>query len=401
MRDSLHSANQSAEPASERFADTIKPCQRFVIISALAWLGLIAESFPAYAGLYHRPVADEVLQPVPQWSRFFDTVIPKLRSYAPPDPLSGLPASALREQALKKISSLAQRPDALTADDFVDWSGWLIRLIAVNGRPTLEEARRILDRGRARYPRDYRLAAHLATVYQLSGEYDRALALTQEALESAPPAARDGERYHLRLIVQRRIQDQERRTGRLAKEEAVLDDLFGQRWWEHSPLPWPGAFGPREKPTPLPLASSPSQPPPADAGVVIQQLLIWFPFDGQLWWLLGEYLVAVGEWNHAATAFQTAGDLRLGGRVFRQRRTLVLEQAERARREAAAPILPELPSSDPAEELAQPVPLWSRFGWPAWTLLICGGAILLMLAAWQVQIWTRRLWRRCRLQSHS
>lgn len=339
-----------------------------------------------HAGLYHRPVADEILQPVPHWSQFFDTVIPKLRSFAPPDPLSGLPPSPSRQQALQKVASFAQRPEhTLDADDFVDWSGWLIRLLTLENRPTLEEARRVLERGRVRFSRDYRLAAHLATVYQLSGEYDRALAFAQETLDLAPPEIRHWERYHLRLILQRRTQDLERRTGKLSKDEAVLDDLFDYRWWEQA-LP--------DKFATWTSVPSPAQPP-SDTGAVIQQLLIWFPFDGQLWWLLGEYLASTGQWQYAVAAFQSASDLRLSGKMFRQRRATILEQAQRARQETPTPALPEVPFLDANDE-TPPVTLWSRFDWPAWTLLLVGSMLLLGLASWQIWIWTRRLLRHFR-----
>lgn len=369
------------------------PCPRgrmlvLAVLSAL--LGMLPA--PAFAGVYHRPVADEILQPVPQWSRFFDTVIPKLRSLAPPDPLSGLPASPLRQQALQKIEQFArQPPQRLTADDFADWSGLLIRLLSVDGRSTLEEARRVLDRGRAQFPRDFRLAAHLTTVYQLAGEYDRAAALAQETLELAPPEAQAAERLHLRLILSRRSQEHERRLGKLPKEEAVLDDLFGLRWWESGPLPWPS--------TPALSRTSPSNAsehssPPQEAGELLQQLLIWFPFDGPLWWLLGEYLVARQEWSYAAQAFQAASDLRIGGKVFRQRRAQVLEQAERLRPQKEATALPDVPDlADPAA-ISPRTAWWARFGWQAWALLILGSLILFFLAWWQLRIWMRRLLQR-------
>ncbi|GBD35587.1 hypothetical protein HRbin36_00700 [bacterium HR36] len=355
----------------------------------VCWPGL------ACAGLYHRPLADEQLQPVPQWARFFDSVIPKLRSFAPPDPLAGLPPSPLRQQALQRIDFFARASDhALTADDFVDWSGWLVRLLARDNRPTLEEARRVVERGRSRFPRDWRLLAHLATVYQLSGEYERALALAQEALELAPAAAQRFERFHVRLILQRRLQEHERQLGRLPKDEAVLDDLFGQRWWERGLLPWPSGH-------PLTVHSTaPTQPPasapPADAGEVLQQLLIWFPFDGQLWWLLGEYLVAQQEWVYAVQALQAASDLRVGGKVFRQRRAQVLDQAERLRAQNPTPAVPDIPNLDAASAPAQRTPLWARFDWQAWTLLLLGVGLLVLLAGWQLRIWTRQVLRRWR-----
>lgn len=348
-----------------------------------------------HAGIYHRAIADEILQPVPHWSRFFDTVIPKLRSYAPPDPFSGLPPSPVRQQALEKVALLAQQAESsLTADDFADWSGWLVRLMQVEGRPTMEEARRVLERGRLRFPRDWRLAAHLATVYQISGEYDRAVALAQEALDWAPPDGQRFERYHLRLILQRRAQEHDRRSGKLPKDEAVLDDLFGIRWWERSPLPWPETVSPDGQKSSAAKISKQDESLPAEVGEVLQQLLIWFPFDGQLWWLLGEYLVVQQEWNHAVQAFQSANDLRLGGKIFRYRRTQLLEHADRLRAQTDVPAIPELAVNEAPAPSAPDTPLWSRFSWSAWVLLIVGGAFLLFLASWQIWIWTRRVIRR-------
>jgi tetratricopeptide (TPR) repeat protein len=343
----------------------------------------------AQAGLYHRPVAEEILQPVPTWSRFFDTVIPQLRSFAPPDPLSGTPASRLRQAACQRIETLAQKPEAeLTADDYVDWSGLLVRLITKDGQSTLELAQRVLERGRARFPRDdYRLTANLATVYQLSGEYDRALALLQETIALAPEPAQRWERWHLRLAMQRRAQQHLRQLGKLPRDEAVLDDLFGVRWWETPPS---------DNPPPHPLATSPTSPEtlPTEAGEVLQQLLIWFPFDGQLWWLLAEWLAARQEWSAAAQAMQMASDLRLAGQQFRQRRAWILQTAQQHRSTAPALALPDLPL--PAEDAPtdRPIAWWSRFDWRAWTLLIVGGLLLLYLAGWQIRLWLSRLFRR-------
>lgn len=373
----------------------------------LSWCSVAAT--PVQAGLYHRPVADEILQPVASWSRFFDTVIPQLRSFAPPDPLSGASASRLRQSALQRLQEMAQRPEAtLSADDYADWSGWLVRLVNVDGQSTLEPARRVLERGRARFPRDYRLAANLATVYQLRGEYDRALALLEESLTLAPPSAQEWERWHLRLLLQRRAQDHDRRIGKLPRDEAVLDDLFAIRWWE-TPLP----HSPADR-----QATSPSDPRsghtsaapgppslPTQAGEVLQQLLIWFPYDGQLWWLLGEWLAARQEWSSAVQAFQSASALRVGGAFFRQRRAAVLQAAEQYRPAPPPILLPEIPApDDPQRELTSPAPggdgvqparpLWSRFDWRAWTLLTVGGLLLLFLGGWQIRLWASRLFRR-------
>jgi len=77
---------------------------------------------------------------------------------------------------------------------------------------------------------------------------------------------------------------------------------------------------------------------PADAVAVVQQLLLWFPSDTRLYWLLAELYAAEGDLDTAQKIFdECAWSRQFGNRkVFMDHRTAVTAAAEAKRRAADA-----------------------------------------------------------------
>ncbi len=138
------------------------------------------------------------------------------------------------------------------------------------------------------------LLANLATAHELAGDPQRqALGYRRRALRNWPKifAAwdtptlnfyRKAEEYHYRLLEARQKEPPSR--GRLR-----LDDLFPVDFEDPKRTYEVGGIDPDE-----------SAKIPADAHMIVMQLLLWTPFDDRLTWMLGELLNANGDVRAAA-----------------------------------------------------------------------------------------------------
>ncbi|HJZ57225.1 MAG TPA: hypothetical protein VKE74_19805, partial [Gemmataceae bacterium] len=107
---------------------------------------------------------------------------------------------------------------------------------------------------------------------------------------------------------------------------------------------------------------------PPDAVAVVQQLLLWFPTDTRLFWLLGELYAADGDVSSARTIFDKCVNARQYGnrKLLMDHRAAVLAALE-TRKPPAEPPPPAEDAQPPTEPTAQPVPIglgavWIYFG---------------------------------------
>jgi hypothetical protein len=150
--------------------------------------------------------------------------------------------------------------------------------------------------------------ANLASAHQLAGRLDRALSYLQEVKDVWPsewPGFTNDqlrwfqivERYHLKLL---RLRYAEMvRGGQGKKPGAGLDNLFGDgrapvRFVGESGEYEPGKIDPKER-----------AKLPKEALAIVQQLLLWFPEDTRLLWLLGELYNGEGD---VGSAFKLLDD---------------------------------------------------------------------------------------------
>ncbi len=161
-----------------------------------------------------------------------------------------------------------------------------------------EEARQILTEAKKIEPRNFMVLANLATVSELSGDWDRAISYLKEALEVWPEMEagcdpdqlrfyRRAEKYHLILLQQRFVESRNPPPA----EKITIDHLFPE--WERA----------REDVEYGPGATSPKEAAelPGDALPIVQQLVLWAPHDDRLYWLLAELLNSRGDVKSAAT----------------------------------------------------------------------------------------------------
>src|SRR5262249_15331003 len=122
------------------------------------------------------------------------------------------------------------------------------------------------------------------------------------------------------------------RSTNAAGAGEALDDLFGVRFVGPSGEFQAGRMPPDEK-----------KKLPADAIAIVQQLLLWFPADNRLYWLLGELLNAQDDIGSAATVFnECVWTRRYDPPLLRTHRQIV-QQANAAQ----APMLGALEPSAP------------------------------------------------------
>jgi tetratricopeptide (TPR) repeat protein len=203
-----------------------------------------------------------------------------------------------REAYLKAAQQLQGklRAGTITIDERVTLSEYLLRL------RRFEEAVEVLTPAAAQERRNFMVFANLASAHQLAGRLDRAINYLQQAKDVWPTEWKGftkeqlrffqlAEKYHLRLLRLRYAESI--RQGQQRKSAEGLDNLFGD---ERGPIRFVGESGSYE---PGKIDPREQARLPAEALAIVQQLLIWFPEDTRLLWLLGELYNAQGDLNSA------------------------------------------------------------------------------------------------------
>jgi predicted Zn-dependent protease len=229
-----------------------------------------------------------------------------------------------------------------------------------------------------RDPRNFWVLTHLGSVYQATGQYreassslDAARDLLPEPWPGGAPTAgewfKKAEAYQLKLV-RLRLATESSRPGGRRQPGADVDDLFAVRF-----------SGPDGQYTPGTVGDADRQKLPADAVALVQQLLLWFPEDTRLMWLLGELYNAGGDLESAAKVLDDCvWQRRYESPVLREHRRLVQEAYDAQKATASS-----------GEQPPRPVLLPNT--WQAYAVGIGFGVILLVLAYFQIgQIRRRR-----------
>jgi tetratricopeptide (TPR) repeat protein len=231
-----------------------------------------------------------------------------------------------------------------------------------------------------RDPRNFWVLTHLGSVYQALGQ-DREASSPLEAARDAfpepwpvgPPAAGDwfkkAEGYQLKLL-RLRLPESSLRTSGRPRPAADVDALFPVKF-----------TGPDGQYTAGRIDEAERKKLPADAVAVIQQLLLWFPEDTRLLWLLGELYNAEGNLEFAAKVLDDCvWQRRYESPALREHRRM-LQEAYEAQAKAPAP-------ASPAEEPPKPVLLPGT--WQMYAVAVGFGVVLLILAYFQIAEFRRR-----------
>jgi tetratricopeptide (TPR) repeat protein len=357
-----------------------------VALTALLLAGLLVAA--ARAGLYNSAEPPFPLNPGVE--KFLDK-LKDLRSYAPPDGRTMFVESDLRKDYLKKVEALREKQKAtgrLSAEEAANLGAYLMRLRMTRvGGIDLQEAQDVLQAAAENYPRDFHVQANLATLHQLMGNLDLAERALERARELAPDQdSRRLEGYQLLLVRQR--------AGERPGREPSLDRLF--------PIRFVGESGQWEIGKIAAAEAAKISGGLPEAKRVVEQLLVWFPTDGRLHWLLGEIANAEGDVRGAFAAMHWAvNDARLSSADLRDHRSrLKLVVDERiAEQEAKAQADRERLANEMSGAASPPAgSALSDMTWRGWLIVGIGAAVTLLLLFLQIRETFRR---RKRLQETS
>jgi hypothetical protein len=247
----------------------------------------------------------------------------------------------------------------------------------------------LAPRSRDRIP-DFRVLANLAHTYATRAEWNEADRTHQAAILDAEfpddlPGTTPDQRAWLRKVEREYYRKwlvihRQRAADRTPPEKEDVFPLFPVRFVNDA-----GAYEPGK------LAAAEKAKLPPDAIAVVQQLLLWAPWDTALYWLLAELYAADGQLGAADTIFfQCANSRQYSNRAVlmdHRRAVQVVKAKEDAERKPAELVLP---SADPTPA---DKPDGSRFLPDRSQVMVIGGAfglIALALAALQVRAVVRR-----------
>jgi tetratricopeptide (TPR) repeat protein len=241
-----------------------------------------------------------------------------------------IPEATIKKRAeyLAKIEALQAKVKSGTAtpEEQVNLSAYLIWL----NRP--REAVELLEplaRGEQRG--NFMLLSNLATAYELAGQPERVADYLQQARDNWPSEAagftkeqlkwfREVERYQLKLVLLRKAEAARQPPGARHAAENV-DNLFGEI---DAPVHFVGESGQYEAGK---LAAKESAKLPPNALAIVQQLLLWFPNDTRLLWLMAELLNAQGQTQDADKVMQQCVDARRYSAAALMEHRRVLQEA--------------------------------------------------------------------------
>jgi tetratricopeptide (TPR) repeat protein len=263
------------------------------------------------AGVYNteEPLARQV---APDRQRDFDRLLEDLMGVAT-EPTDQKPLRALYLQRIAALEERAQR-GLINNEERTNLGAYYLRL------RRYEEAARIIE-AIPFEQRNFLAWSNLGSAYQNSGLWERAESCLEQSLRSWPQiwagwpwrllvGFRRIELFQLELV---RKRGQEARLGR--RGDLTLDAIFPR-------VRFVGPSGEYEAGA---LAAEQWNLLPADALGIVKQLVLWFPFDDRLQWLLAELLNARGDVQPALT-YLSAIEKRVNlSRELHRHRLVLLE----------------------------------------------------------------------------
>jgi hypothetical protein len=282
--------------------------------SAVALLVALGFAATSRAGLYNpaEPFVFELdsegtAKPM-QYPAGFETILKEHRQITSLPRTPEEKPNRQRQAYLDRVAQLRQKGVGSLAPE--ELAGYTADLIRLTSRQTagdaiyLSEALNLLQ-PLARDPRrgGFLANAHLAVVHAYRGEWREAADQQQQALLAGFPESfakltpaqmkwlKHVEReYYLPLLVHRA---EEARSGRSQDRREELDPLFKVRFVGEAGKFTPGGIAPAER-----------AKLPKDAIAVVEQILLWHPYDARLFWLLGELYNATGDLETASSILE-------------------------------------------------------------------------------------------------
>lgn len=346
-----------------------------------AALLLLFAAATARAGLYNpAEMNEEVVDP--DYRTFSNTIVRLQRFYNPSMP------SPLRKRAELATAFLPEnlrtwRPGPeFTADYALCLSGYLLRRDRPND--AIDLLTNMIDRDRD----NFLLYSNLGTAYQMAGLNDRALFYLKRGLDRWPARLEDlsteqrkyfaqvfareysfedarlAEQYHLKLVMLRV------KAGKSKQGADVVHLLLAE---DGKPIRFVAASGSFE---PGKIAAEERKRLPLKSIEIVQQLLIWFPRDTQLYWLLGELYNAQGGIDNVKAAdalFKIAVDMGERSPEFLDHRRILQDYL--------------INYKEPPRTEDGP---WNPSPWYMFALGFAAGVVVLLFALLQLRVLRRR-----------
>ncbi len=283
---------------------------RLAVTIVVAICAVLAQSSPVRAGLYHRDTiaAFDIDENGFAKPKDIDTFLTMVNIVKKTDNLE----SEAAQNILQSIREREKRLPGLNPQE--QMSLWIDML-----RLRTDEAHRVKVVNalqRLRLPpegMEFLVYTHLAHAHMVTGAYQEAAVAEDSAVNdfefpkqllglSAPQLAwyrRLEKNYNLPFLRNRNEQAQ-RNKGKLVDE---LDPIFPvrKRGQTIQPVRFLDESGAYEAGS---IAAAEKAKLPPDAIAIVQQLILWKPDDGRLWWLLAELYNAAGDLKSSAHIFK-------------------------------------------------------------------------------------------------
>lgn len=374
-----------------------------------------AES-PLQAGIYSTFDADEEVK---QYSRDYRNVFKRLldaMKTIPNDATESHPAIRKRYLMMEQLGQ-AGSARLKSLEDRLNYSAVLIR------RGKAYEATQFLMPLTREYPDNFIVWSQYATAHFLSGNPDfkkKSAELMKHAMELWPKQYNEVkeellpflnniglvdtefDRYrnvevHLERLIRNRLREDRLNQQGKAVEETV-DPIFLEADGEHKPVRYVNSKGEFE---PGKIAEEERKKLPPTAIEIVEQMLLWMPYDQRLLWQLGELFNASAM--DAQKDDQKNRAIRDAHFIFNEtdpafNRTRFAVKEIQSRKEKLAEKIRELPAEQQlaAAQLGnllkdeEPGGLNRREWWRTLTVGFITGFAVGLFALWQVQEWRRR-----------
>ena len=361
-------------------------------------VGLVL-TVPADAGIYspNEPFLFELdadgLAKAIQYSGGYDSILLDVREVARMPQTPADPPNTRRQEYLDRVKERQGKGVASLTDD--ELAGLTADLIRLNRN---EEALNILQ-PLARDPRrgGFLAYAHLARARAGQGEWRDAYERQQMALTGFdfPTSFRGISRpqlvwlrhvekdYYLPLLAQRALEaGRGRPTERREAPDALFPSVLPPRRSDN-PVQFVGADS---KYTAGSIAEAERQKLPPDALAIVQQLVLWFPYDARLYWLLAELYNAQGDVPTAVGIMNSCRD----SMAYANPTMMEHRQFLRAAADAMSARVREQEAADAAQAAQVERDYQKRFWW----IVAIGVALGLVLLYYQGREVVRRVRRR-------
>jgi tetratricopeptide (TPR) repeat protein len=279
------------------------------------------------------------------------------------------PESALRKTYLKRQADLESRPlERLSVNELISLGECEARL---GDRDKSFSAYRLAA---SKAPDDFLAQSGLAAIHLMRGEL-RDARLTQFRAERLRPAELPSmtkaqtawllrvEKLLGQLLRERLLESNQKTPG----QALTVDDLFGVQF-----------VGPSGKYEAGTLAAEQKAKLPADAVALVQQLVLWFPNDAPLLWLLGELYNANGQIREALDIFKQCMDRGFRTEAIKEHPLILRDKLE------------QLAAAEKQKQIEEEQKQFSKHPEILWAVGGLGGAAIGLLVLWQIRIFWRR-----------